>query len=326
MSVIGNAVSSIFGGGAQPPKAPSAGQVLAQQNAQNTKSVGTQISQNRINQSNPYGNIQYTPTGQKDAMGNPIYSQNTQYSAPQQGILNNLQNNQLLQGLTQTGLIGNNFGQYAGNTGQSLQQQQMATTANNLGLETSFLQPFFETQQRQLDNQLRNQGLDPNSQGPESAYNIQMRNLGTTQGGVVKDFLANQWNQNFGQALQTQQAPLNYAQQLQNLSQPVNLSGSFPGVPGVNVPTVDVNQISNTAFQNQMQAYNAKLAQQQAILNGLGSTVGSVFGGPIGGAIGGSLFGSTSPGTAANGGWQTTTTPSNIFSNGIGSLFGFAGA
>lgn len=257
---------------AVPPVA-NAGDVAAQQQQYNTSAAQQSQQGSMVNQSNPYGTLSYTQTG-TGPNGNPIYSANTQLSSAQQGLLNTLQGNQATAG-NQAGalLTGANYGGQDPST--VIGNATSGNTQALLNQETSYLNPFFSTQRSQLDTTLRNQGFAPGQPGYDNA----MRGLDTNQGQTVTGFLASAEPAAYSQAVQSYQMPLSMAQQELGLSQPASVGANLVQTPQLSVqPSNYAGDVANQQSA-QMQAYQANLAQQNAMMSGLFGIGGNVLGG-----------------------------------------------
>jgi hypothetical protein len=100
-----------------------------------------------------------------------------------------------------------------GGAAPNLMNMAGGMTGQMLGQETSYLQPFFTNQTNQLDTQLRNQGLTPET----PAYQQAMMNLQQNQNQSVSGFLAQAAPQAFQMAQQQYQLPMQTAQGLAGL-------------------------------------------------------------------------------------------------------------
>ena len=112
-------------------------------------------------------------------------------------------------------LAGGNYGA----TPPNLMSMSAGPTSQMLGQEVQYLTPYFNQQTEQLDNTLRNQGLDPTTQ----AYSNAMTNLQGNQNQAVSGFLATAEPQAFSQAVQQYQLPLGTATGIEGLG--ANLAG-----------------------------------------------------------------------------------------------------
>lgn len=278
--------------------------VAASQQGINTLAGEASQAGSNYNQTNQYGSTQYTQTGTGPG-GVPIYSANVSLSPAQQQLLNTLQGTQGTAGTqAQNLLTGANYGgqtaqqaignQTSGQTGQLVQQEQ------------AYLQPTFTTQTSQLDSQLRNQGLQPGEPGYDNA----MRSLTNNQTNQMGNFIAQTQPQLEQQATTQYQLPASLAQSLggfaapqsaisQNVTgaalndQPTNLLGATTAAQTATDTNYGTEQQAYTAYnQAQEQAYQAQLAQQQAMMSGIFGIGSTLLGSGVGGGLS-SIFGSS---------------------------------
>ena len=208
---------------------------------------------NRVNQSTPYANLNYTQTG-TDAQGNPIWSANQTLAGPLAGAQSNLAQgvaNQAAQGFNpNTPSVGINPGQlYSDAIMQRLQPQQAHA-------------------QEQQAASLANQGIAPGT----DAYNNAMRTFQQGQ----NDQLTSAQVGGIGVGLQANQQAFN--QQLQQANLPYQQLGAFqqatqPGyVNPYNQQAVsgpDYTGAYTTAQNAQIAQQNQQIAQQANLQNGL---------------------------------------------------------
>ena len=208
---------------------------------------------NRVNQSTPYSNLNYTQTG-TDANGNPIWSANQTLAGPLAGAQSNLAQgvaNQAAQGFNpNTPSVGINPGQlYSDAIMQRLQPQQAHA-------------------QEQQAASLANQGIAPGT----DAYNNAMRTFQQGQ----NDQLTSAQVGGIGVGLQANQQAFN--QQLQQANLPYQQLGAFqqatqPGyVNPYNQQAVsgpDYTNAYSTAQNANIAQQNQQIAQQANLQNGL---------------------------------------------------------
>ena len=208
---------------------------------------------NRVNQSTPYSNLNYTQTG-TDANGNPIWSANQTLAGPLAGAQSSLAQgvaNQATQGFNpNTPSVGINPGQlYSDAIMQRLQPQQAHA-------------------QEQQAASLANQGIAPGT----DAYNNAMRTFQQGQ----NDQLTSAQVGGIGVGLQANQQAFN--QQLQQANLPYQQLGAFqqatqPGyVNAYNQQAVsgpDYTNAYSTAQNAQIAQQNQQIAQQANLQNGL---------------------------------------------------------
>ncbi len=291
------------------PTAPNAqsnlGTAADLSNMQQGYNVASQAG-SQYNQSNPYGSLQYQQTGTGPG-GVPIYSANTSLSPVEQNLVNQYTGTQAQAGGQASDVL--NQGNYAG---ASAKQQIGGMTSGTTGqLENAYLgsvEPFFQTQQQQLDTQLQNEGLtattpsgNPNNpNGPTSvgnpAYNNAMRQLTTSQDQAALGAAANFENQAFGQASNLYSLPLSVSQQLAQWGAPQGPQSMFtnntPALGNTNAVGADqtVGQQNWNAYQSQQAQYNAMI---QALGGAAGAVGGSIFSGIPGGLSGMFIAGSS---------------------------------
>jgi len=208
---------------------------------------------NRVNQSTPYSNLNYTQTG-TDANGNPIWSANQTLAGPLAGAQSSLAQgvaNQAAQGFNP------NTPSVGINPGEMYSDAIMRR-----------LQPQLQRQSSQSDVQLANQGIMPGS----TAYNTAKQQLAQQQ----NDALTSAQVGGIGVGLQANQQAFN--QQLQQANLPYQQLGAFqqatqPGyVSPYNQQAVsgpDYTNAYSTAQNAQIAQQNQQIAQQANLQNGL---------------------------------------------------------
>lgn len=257
MSFLGG----LFGDDPTPPTVPDPGQVAAQQQVYNTQSAVASQAGSNVNQVTPTGSLTYTQTG-VGPDGVPTYTATQQLSPQNQMLLNIMQQGQGYAGLGALGQLFNS-GYGTGNASQTVGDATQGNTQALMGLETSYLNPYFQNQTSQLDTQLRNQGILPGS----AAYNQQMNQVQNTQNQSVAGFLASAEPQAYQQALQNYELPAQLSAQLMQMSQPSGIG--LTQTPGLNVTPANYEGDVASANQANMAAYNAQIGQQNAMFGGL---------------------------------------------------------
>lgn len=248
----------------------------AEQTAQaNIMGAQAATAANRVNQTTPYGGLQYSQTG-TDQFGNPIYSANQTLSPEFQGALTGLQSR-----LGQAAQTNIDPSQYMA---QGLTDQNMGMEGwdRATGLVMNRLSPQIERQQKSLDTQLANQGIMRGSE----AYNQAQQDLSMRQNDLLTQaaLAGQQVQQNlFGQNLQAQglsnlAAGQNYNQAISSANLPFNQLNAFRTGTAPNY----VNPYTQAAVAgpDYMGAYtsseaariaqmNAEAAKQAALTGGL---------------------------------------------------------
>ncbi len=262
--------------------------VAALQQQYNTGAASESQAGSNYNQSNPYGSTNYTQTGTGPG-GVPIYSANVSLSPAQQQLLNTLQGTQ--------GTAGNQAGSLLTGAAYGSQTPQQAIGNQTQGIEgqitaqeKSYLQPTFDTQTSQLDNQLRNQGLQPGQPGYDNA----MRSLTNNQTNQMGNFIAQTQPQVAAQATTQYGLPLSMAESLggfaapqsatsQNVTgaalnlQPTNVIGATTAAQSALDQNYGTEQNAYSQYNTaQLADYQAQQAQQNAMMQGIFGTAAAV--------------------------------------------------
>jgi hypothetical protein len=234
-------------------------QAAQQTSLGNLAGAQTATTTNRVNQSTPYANLQYTQTG-TDAQGNPIWSANQSLSGPLAGAQSSLAQgvaNQANQGFNpNTPSVGINPGETYSDAIMRRLQPQQAHAAE------------------QQAASLANQGIMPGSE----AYNNAMRTFQQGQndqltsaqvGGIGVGLQANQ--QSFNQQLQQANLPINQLGAFQQATQPGYVN-PYNQAATTGPDYTGAYATSNAAAIAAQNAANAKTANLQSGLFGLGSS------------------------------------------------------
>lgn len=243
--------------------APSPPDPVATANAQGQMNKDTATWQqelNMVNQTNPYGRMEYRRTG-TNPDGSPIFESVTTLNPAEQQLFDTAVGTQQKVGRAAGGLIDN--------LGDSLTRppdlNNSALTQQMMGWGNNYMQPLFNQQQSNLDSKLAAQGITEGSEAYNNAQNLQSRNVN------------NAWTNLFStvepmayqQALQTYQAPIQTLGTLLGLSQP----GSF-------------QQSQTPSAQIQPPNYEALVQQNyQSELGNYQNTIAGMFG--VGAALAG---------------------------------------
>lgn len=283
------------------PSVPSAADTAAAQGQSNTSTAASQAALNFVNQNTPYGDTSYDQTGsytnpQGDTV--PTYTQNVSLSPLGQSILSGEQGvtNSIVpaaQGLANQAATATatplNF-----NTADSsilnAAPQQLNTTASNAiyNEQASFLDPQWNNQQQQLQDQLSRQGIPVGS----AAYNSAMTQLdnaktqayqsaqdsATAGGSAAASNLfglaqAGQ-NQNIQQQQLAQQQPISLLSQIFGAT-PATPTQPIATPSATSVAPTDVVGATASANNAAETEYQAQLAQQNSLYGGLAGLAGS---------------------------------------------------
>ena len=232
-------------------------QAAQQTSLGNLAGARTATTANRVNQSTPYSNLQYTQTG-TDAQGNPIWSANQTLSGPLAGAQSSLAQgvaNQANQGFNpNTPSVGINPGETYSDAIMRRLQPQQAHAAE------------------QQAASLANQGIMPGS----DAYNNAMRTFQQGQndqltsaitGGIGVGLTANQ--QSFNQQLQQANLPIQQLGAFQQATQPGYVN-PYTQAATTGPDYTGAYATSQAAALAQQNAANAKTANTQSGLYSLG--------------------------------------------------------
>lgn len=233
----------------------------------NLQGAQTATVANRVNQTTPFGNLQYTQTG-VDAQGNPIWSASQTLAPEFQGSLSNL------------------AGQVAQNTAQGFNPNLPSVGINPGETYSDAIMRRLQPQQQQaaqrLEAQLANQGIMPGSE----AYDRAKTQLAQQQNDQLTSAIVGGFNT--GLAANQQQ----FAQEAAKYQLPLNQLSAFRQATAPNY--VAPSQQQTTAGPDYLTSYNLQqqnaIAQQAAEQAGQNAVTGGLFG------LGSSLLGSKAGG------------------------------
>jgi len=254
-----------------PPDYKAAAQETAQGNLDAARAA---TAANRVNQVTPYGNLDYSITGQ-DSYGNPTWTANTSLSGIGQQLLDT--QNQTSLGLGST--INAQLGQVQNTMGQGF-NPNLPSTGYNAGQSyqdaaMQRLQPQLQQSREALNNQLANSGIPVGSEAYMRAQMSQAQKendllaANTTQG-LNAGLQANQ--QAFGQELTKYNIPLNTLSALRTGAQVQNPT-FVNSAQQATTSGADTLGAAQMGYNAQMGDFNSKVAQQanfNAGLMGLG--------------------------------------------------------
>lgn len=268
------------------PTVPDPNTTATAQQGLNTQTLTELEQANNVNQITPTGSLTYAQTG-TGANGVPTYTATQSLSPAEQQLLNTMQGTQNTAG-TQAGnlLTGANYGGAGQPTpAAAIGNSTSGETQALLGEETSYLNPQFNEQTQQLQTQLASQGIYPGS----PAYTQQMQNLQLNQNQAVTGFLATAEPAAYSQATSSYELPLTMAESEMGVAQPAGVG--LTSTPQETSQPANLEGDVASANTANMNAYNAQLTQQNAMLTGLfGLGAASINGGT--GGFGNSLLGS----------------------------------
>ena len=283
------------------PQTPSAAATAAAQGQSNVSTAAAQTALNDVNQITPYGNTSYAPTGSyQTPQGDwvPTYTQTTSLSPLGQNILTGEQGvaSSLIpaaQGLANQAQSATssplNFNTADSATLNAGPQQLSEQTGNAIyGQQKSFLDPQWNQQQQQLQDQLSRQGIPVGSEAYGNAQ-TQFNNAKTQAYQSAQDSAtagsSGAASNLFGlaQAGQNQQIQQQQLAQQQPISLLSQIFGATPSTPTQPIGSATQSSVSPvdvtgaTALQSNaaQQTYQAQVAAQNANYGGMASLAGA---------------------------------------------------
>lgn len=272
--------------GPKPPPGPDVATTLAQQQQAAVTAAGSKLGMTP-DSSSPIGSAQLVQVG-TNADGSPKYEYRSQYNPEQQALLDQL--------VGSKGTVGGAGSNLASDAFSYLSEvPDFIGGANSLVQQATDRQlPYFERFQKpareQLDTQLRNQGILPDT----PAYHQQMDKLLAQQDLNTGNWMNTFENQAFNQAKDQYNVPADMIAKLMGLGAPMDLNSSFMQNPNFDIQPGNAQQAAQLKYTADLnrQKFNQQYLQ---MLTNLGmSAAGSVIGGPAGGAMMSGLFGGPS--------------------------------
>lgn len=264
--------------GASPPPAPNAAATAAAQEKTNIGTAAASQALNLIGQNTPYGTTAYSPSGSYTIDGQtvPTYTENVNLSPLSQEMLTGQQNLGLSELPVARNLV-NTAGQVSTQPLPNPNLLDQNATNAVYQQEQSYLDPSWNLQQQQLQDQLSRQGIGVGS----DAYDSAMTNFNNSKNQAYQGAM----DTAIGQGAQNASTLFGMAQAQQQ--QPISLLGSLLNATP-QTPTQPISQPSQTSINPadylgaqalqtsaQQQDYQAQLAQQNATFGGLASLGGA---------------------------------------------------
>lgn len=247
------------------PPAPDPAATAAAQSQMNRETAITQAQMNMIDQVGPDGSLKYTQTGTWSD-GTPRYLA-TQSLSDSGERINNI-NNQTEENIATIG------------RDQSARIGELLSSPVNLDnkavedrlweLGSSRLTPQFAKDEEALRTRLANSGVQAGS----AAWNSEFERLTQAQTDARNQLLLNGRGQAIQEILTERNQPINEITALLNgsqVSQP-----NFVNTPQTQVAGTDYLGAVNSAYQGQMQAYQQKVASNNAMMGGLFGLAGTI--------------------------------------------------
>ena len=258
------------------PAAPDYRAAAQETAAGNLDAARAATAANRVNQVTPYGNLDYTISGQ-DPYGNPTWTATTSLSDVGQQLLNN----QNAASLGLGGTINAALGRVQSTMGQEFNPNLPSTGFDpGQSYQDAYMQrlaPQLEQNREAMQARLANQGIAPGTQAYDNAMRQQAQRendllLGATTQGFGVGSQANQ--QAFAQELTKYNMPLNTLSALRSGSQvqnPTFVNSAQQATTG----GADILGASQMGYNAQMGNFNAQQAAQQGLNSGLMGLAGA---------------------------------------------------
>ena len=252
------------------PAAPDYRAAAQETAAGNLDAARAATAANRVNQVTPYGNLDYTISGQ-DPYGNPTWTATTSLSDVGQQLLNN----QNAASLGLGGTINAALGRVQSTMGQEFNPNLPSTGFDpGQSYQDAYMQrlaPQLQQGREQMQQRLANQGIDIGSEAYDRAMQGQAQRendllLGATTQGFGVGSQANQ--QAFNQEMTKYNMPLNTLSALRSGSQVQNPS-FVNSAQQATTSGADILGAAQMGYNAQMGDFNQKQAAQQNFNQGL---------------------------------------------------------
>ena len=250
------------------PKPPDPRVVAEAQTKSNKETAVANAYLNRIDQTGPTGTSSYEVVG-TNPDGTPKFAQTTAFSAPVQGLFDSSM--AMNKGIADTGVQ-----QIAGIQQQYAKPLDLNTEVENriAQFQSARLDPSLQQQDEALRNRLTNQGFREGTEGWDRAM--------TRQGQIANDARNSMWlgarQQGVNEALMQRTQPLAEFNAIRTGAMPQ--MPTFMGVPQTQQAGTNIAGIYSDNYNQQMQAYNAQQASDNAFMGGLmglGGTLGAAW-------------------------------------------------
>jgi hypothetical protein len=250
------------------PKPPDPRVVAEAQTKSNKETAVANAYLNRIDQTGPTGTSSYEVVG-TNPDGTPKFAQTTAFSAPVQGLFDSSM--AMNKGIADTGVQ-----QIAGIQQQYAKPLDLNTEVENriAQFQSARLDPSLQQQDEALRNRLTNQGFREGTEGWDRAM--------TRQGQIANDARNSMWlgarQQGVNEAMLQRQQPLAEFNAIRTGAMPQ--MPTFTGVPQTQQAGTNIAGIYSDNYNQQMQAYNAEMASNNAFMGGLmglGGTLGGAW-------------------------------------------------
>jgi len=239
-----------------PPKPPSPQSQANAQMAVNRDTARIQSAYMRPDQYDPFGGSETWRERGKDQWGNPLFTKTTELGETGQQYASGL-----------AGLGNQYFNQAQNFLNNPMDFGPSANYDRAYQSLTANLTPRFEEQRAGLENRLRNQGLDPNSEGFRRA----MRDQRLSENEALNAAMFQAQNQDYTQRMGNRQAQVG---EMAGLTQPGIALANQVLNPGVGPVQAISTGITPNMPQIMQSNYQSQLANQQGMLGGIGGLAG----------------------------------------------------
>jgi len=285
----------------KPPPPPDPTQVAGQQTQLNQQAAGYNAAINRGNVSTPLGSQTFNYRGTDPTTGAPMWDESVQLSPEQQALYNQQTQQSQAVGDVAGGLlpgVQSAYGQPVDTSGLQkmygegdlLGARQQAQDSI-YGRQTAFLDPAYADRERGLETQLANKGVVEGSEawnnarsqfGREREFDYGQARDAAIQGGMSEmqglyNMSADARGRGLNELLTLRDRPFQEFASVSGMRDPVNLP-QFSQPPDVSMQPTDITNPIYNSYQGQLDAYNAKQAQRNAMMSGLFSLGGAAIG------------------------------------------------
>lgn len=236
------------------PQAPDPTQTANAQTQFNLQAAKDQNKTNSYNQSSAYGSFNYVP----DSSSPSGYRLVQSLSPTEQGLYDTSGITRALAGDTASKLAANTASMYS----QPFNGNNQAVTDKLNQWTSQYVQPIFNQQDSNLEAQLRNQGLTPGSEAYNNAKNLLSRN----QGDFTVNYLKQNQQQGFDQALQEYQLPLATMAGLYGIGAPQ--APTQYSTPTAGIQPANYQGAVQSNYDAQMKSYEADQANMSKLITG----------------------------------------------------------
>lgn len=249
-------------------------ETAAAQSGMNRDAAVSQQLVNMTDQVNPWGSVNYDQNGSTsyvDSTGKvvqiPKFTQTTTYNPEQQAIFD-----QTTQAQTNiAGLASDQSAKLRGYLDEQFEFSNDDASSWAYDLASQRILPQQQEAQKALESRLINQGLRPGT----AAWDSEMRRMTNANTDQMNQLALTGRGQAFGEAVTTRNQPINEITALLSGSQIANPGGMSSPTPQAGVGGVDYTGLVNSNYQ-------AKVANQGAMLGGLFGLAGAAGGAALG--------------------------------------------